>query len=76
MAPCNLKKMTSYVALIQTTLKRLLAPSAFSIHTLEIGLKRREKKRKHFSFAPQLFQSVARSCIVGFVQLSPATYIA
>ena len=47
LAPLELEKMTSYVAVPQNTLKFLLAPSALVTNVLYFSLKRR-KKRNYF----------------------------
>ena len=67
MPPWNLKKMTSYVAVLQNTLNFSLAPTALAPHTLYFSLKRREKTQK-FSFAPS-----ARRKKVDFLYGAPKT---
>ena len=47
----NLKRVTSYAAALQNTLKLSLAASALALDTLYYSLKRRKKTQK-FSFAP------------------------
>ena len=42
--PLNLKKVTSHAAVLQNTLKFLLAPSTLAIDTVYFSLKRREKR--------------------------------
>ena len=46
--PWNLKKMTSYAAILQITLKFSLATTALAIDNLYLNLKRCEKKRENF----------------------------
>ena len=46
--PLEFKKMTSYAAVLQNTLKFSLEPSALALDTLHFSLKRREKNAKNF----------------------------
>ena len=61
------KKMTSYAAVLQNTLKFSLAPSALTTNNLYFSLKRRKKTQK-FSFAPS-----ARRKMVDFLYGAPKT---
>ena len=55
LAPLEFEKVTSYAAVLQSTLKLSLAPSTLVLDTLYFSLKRREKKNaktQKNSFAP------------------------
>ena len=59
--PWNLKKMTSYAAVLQNALKFSLAPSALAIDALYLSLKRR-KKRKNFRKMVDFWYGAPKTC--------------
>ena len=61
MPPWNLKKMTSYAAVLQHTLKFSLAPSALATDTLYFSLKR-AKKRENFRLRLRLAEKWSIFC--------------
>ena len=65
--PLEFEKMTSYIAVLQNTLKCSIAPSALALDTLYFSLKRREKSQM-FLFAPS-----ARRKMVDLLYGAPKT---